>query len=550
MQTSQLVSDSFFEPAFPHYDSGHVPSHMRPVVIDGCFGWLHVPAEGLCSDTAALICPGLDHDAASGHRAFRQLADGLAAAGYPALRFDYPGTGDSRDPGDAEPWSAWHDSVERAAKWLRAQSGAQRLVLLGLRAGSLLAAAAAARRYDVAGLVLFAPVPRGRPYVGQMRVEARIRAGDSATSAPVMLGTLRLEEKTLGAIAATELRDLPPMRGCRVTVFARETSPALRDCLASWAREGIQPHCQDFAPLEAMLRPTQQADEPDADFAPLLHWLRAELPPTRLAEPHAEIAEPLAPTLALADCRETVMRFGRDRSLSGILCRPNSPARNDLAVVIGNTGGNPHHGFSRGSVALARHLAASGIASLRLDFAGLGDSICRDADGHETPTHVFDMDRVGDMRAAFDALERKGYSRFAVQGLCSGAYHALYAALADVRVCAALLVNLPWFTLRHEPAGPASFANQAMASLGRRGVRSLLLYGAGDAGLKPLERHFGPGGSALDGQHGACVSIVSGWDHELTSPAMRHDAAERMCAVLLTPLDASIAAAGVAVAAQ
>ncbi len=60
-------------------------------------GVLH-PADG---ETAVLIVPGGPQTRAGSHRGFVDLADRLAAAGYPALRFDRRGLGDSDgdDPG-------------------------------------------------------------------------------------------------------------------------------------------------------------------------------------------------------------------------------------------------------------------------------------------------------------------------------------------------------------------------------------------------------------------------------------------------------------------
>ena len=77
------------------------------------------------------------------------MGDELAAAGYWALRFDYPGTGDSLDTEVARAgghWNAFAGSIDRACTWLREKSGARKIVLVGLRAGAMLAALTAARR--------------------------------------------------------------------------------------------------------------------------------------------------------------------------------------------------------------------------------------------------------------------------------------------------------------------------------------------------------------------------------------------------------------------
>jgi hypothetical protein len=196
-------------------------------------------------------------------------------------------------------------------------------------------------------------------------------------------------------------------------------------------------------------------------------------------------------------------------------------------VIIGNSGGDPHDGFARFGVEFARGLALSGIASFRMDFAGLGDSV-NGADDRDGLTHTFTVDRRGDFTAAVDWVLARGFRKIALHGICSGAYHALQAAVDDVRIDILLCINLPWFSLRYERAGPASFAQQACANLAARGVRCLLLFAEDDSGLKPLEQHFGLAGKDLVAHPGFDVVIRPDIDHDLTRPEMRRLAADTM----------------------
>src|SRR4051812_23634871 len=113
----------------------------RPVTFDGCAGWLH-PAPGR---TAVLLCSPWGYEALCIRRAWRMLGDALAAAGFPSLRFDYPGSGDSLgEAADGGSLDVLKASLRRAAQELRALTRARRLVLVGQGLGATLAAELAA----------------------------------------------------------------------------------------------------------------------------------------------------------------------------------------------------------------------------------------------------------------------------------------------------------------------------------------------------------------------------------------------------------------------
>jgi alpha/beta superfamily hydrolase len=69
-------------------------------------GWLHRGVGP--SSSGVVICNPFGFEVICAHRTLRHLADSLAGAGLPTLRFDYDGTGDSagddRDPKRLEAW--------------------------------------------------------------------------------------------------------------------------------------------------------------------------------------------------------------------------------------------------------------------------------------------------------------------------------------------------------------------------------------------------------------------------------------------------------------
>lgn len=130
--------------------------------------------------------------------------------------------------------------------------------------------------------------------------------------------------------------------------------------------------------------------------------------------------------------------FGDDQALVGTLTRPsNSDAVGEpQGLILFNAGVLPRTGPHRINVKLARGLAAMGVATLRFDLHGHGDS--GRADGHLSYYQQTDSD----LQQAMDELGRRaGTRKFAILGFCSGAYPAFRAALSDTRVNAILLYD-------------------------------------------------------------------------------------------------------------
>jgi hypothetical protein len=198
----------------------------------------------------------------------------------------------------------------------------------------------------------------------------------------------------------------------------------------------------DFAALDPMLRVNMVHEDTAAEFSGVLHWLRSAAP----VRPIAAWLRPMLPQSALlhpAGCFETPLRFGPNNRLFGVLCQPADVASSTV-VIFGNSGRDPHQGITRSYVEMARQLAQSGVASLRMDFAGLGDSIGPNG-AEDVFSHMFETDRSPDVTAAIDALQELGFSQFAVAGNCAGAFHGLHAGLADSRISTMVLINLPQF---------------------------------------------------------------------------------------------------------
>ncbi len=515
----------------------------------------------------------------------RVFGDDLAAAGYPALRFDYPATGNSLDAdlnqGGAH-WTAWQNSIETAIDWLKATSGASRVLLCGVRTGGALATLVAERRDDIAGLLLFEPVIVGRTHVRQLILEADLQRGHPVPrDQGLEIREMNFTAATVAQMAEFDLRKAALPAGLPVAVFARPELKPVDACVQAWADRGVTATRHGFDGLMQLLQHDILDENQLADFTRPLAWLKAAVPPIPSHSPEAGPINPGVAALQPPGCFDTPLRFGPEGRLFGILCRPERGSTEDM-VLIPTGGRDPSFGAARQHIVLARRLAQAGIASFRFDFAGLGDSI-GPAGKERVFTHAF-TDRTGDMRAAVDAMASLGFSRFSTHGLCLGAFHAFHGGLAEPRLTTLMLINLPLFTVptsdplaqleqrgisarfylgkllrpsawahllggksnlpalkraglfhlrRHTIgrlealaqrlglAGSQSFAHRAMADLSRRGVRTLFLFSDGKEDIEAFAAEFGADGAGLKDYPGAEMRIVPGMDHSLTITAGR-----------------------------
>jgi pimeloyl-ACP methyl ester carboxylesterase len=155
------------------------------------------------------------------HRAYRQLAIRLADCGFPVLRFDYYGYGDSGgDECQAGILQQLAD-ISTAIQELRKRAGLAKVCLVGLRFGATLSMMVGAERGDVEDMVLWDPVVNGRAYIEDMN-GLHERALGYTYSASKRRQRMGIEMESLGfPLTASLLVDLE-----KIDLFGIRSKPA------------------------------------------------------------------------------------------------------------------------------------------------------------------------------------------------------------------------------------------------------------------------------------------------------------------------------------
>jgi peptidoglycan/LPS O-acetylase OafA/YrhL/alpha-beta hydrolase superfamily lysophospholipase len=433
------------------------------------FGWLHRRAPS--ARVGLVVVPPFGYEAVCAARALRHLAEEAERAGLVALRFDLDGTGDSAgDDLDPARLDSWLDSIDDACALVR-RAGAKHIVLVGVRLGALLAATAAARRDDIAGVVAIAAVPAGK---------ALLREGSALQLAlglaPPPAGAEMREREIVGfaisdqtwdAIAALDMKAAPRAPAPRLLLIDRDDRPP-NDAWAAHLRALSVEVTQLRLPgyVEMTFDPHRTV-VPSAIIDATVAFARS------FGESGAALV-PAGPVLrdsmtlrrGTVDLREDAVWL--DDKLFAIATRP--PAPPVRAVILLNAGAVGRIGPNRLYVELCRRFAEEGALAIRCDLSGIGDSLPREG---ETENVVYHGRAVDDVAVAVRWARQAGVREIVLAGLCSGAYHALRAALSGLPIDTIVVINP--LTFHYAPGAPldvAAFRITADAARYRKSVAS------------------------------------------------------------------------------
>lgn len=406
------------------------------------FGVVHVPA-GSAARAGVVICPPLGRQHLDTYTGLKLLAQRLCANGFAVLRFDYSGTGDSMgDQGRDSAIDDYLESIRTAVAYLCA-SGVRSVSLLGLRAGSLLAATAAASITGVDGLVLWDPATDGRRYLREQQVLYKMTVGgdEPSEAEPDMVPLLGI---TLSANAAAALRALKMPAVVESASVLVLTRPELSDDrrLADLRAADNCTVREITGQPEFVEPPSIVVTIPMATVATIEKWFDANLPSEtvdfRPVFADSAVAQELSDGRSVT---ESIVALGPNR-LFAIRTAISGVAEGGPTVLFHNTACEHRVGSGRIWPDTARELAALGVNVVRYDRRGVGDT------GIATTAYpwIHSAEAKADVTDVVEALDVPS-DRLMMTGICSGAWNSAYAALRH-GAKSVVLLNILLYSVR------------------------------------------------------------------------------------------------------
>lgn len=243
-------------------------------VLLGCF---HKPSEDTKRKCAVLLCYPTGHEYERCHRAFRQLATQLALSGFPAMRFDYFGSGDSAGDYNDATIDQWQSDIKCALEICKKQSGCEQVAIIGLRLGATLAMLALEGYLNPGPLILWNPITDGAHLIDEWteeqhehELQARYQPGGPAIQEVLGMPFTKMMRDGLKKLDITNCS--PPK--CPALVASHDMSPAVTSLISYLRRHGANADIKNTKGVTIWRQEPMNAVVPLQVLRSFVDWLK------------------------------------------------------------------------------------------------------------------------------------------------------------------------------------------------------------------------------------------------------------------------------------
>ncbi|MCW8879488.1 MAG: alpha/beta hydrolase [Kangiellaceae bacterium] len=405
---------------------------------------LHVSSEQRHNQIGVVICSPLGFEYTHSHRTLRHLADRLASAGIPTIRFDYHGSGDSdadlRAIGRVE---KIQQNIGSTINQLKQATGVTQVCLIGVRLGATLAALYT-EQSPIDKLILWSPCVKGRAYVREMMALEKLAAHSEGTDQDFIdSGGFILSNETAESLGQINLLKMEYSNINNVLLIERSDLKTDQKLLRAISNKETRTSCEHYL-MEGyadMMAEPQETKIPFDTIEKVVNWIK----PQNTAHSDFEIQTKDFKQVAFHPSANSYERicYPIGSNLIGILTTPKATQDKPIPLVVLANSGSVHRvGPNRLYVELARELGKAGIASFRFDLRNLGESVM----GLPVDeNHPYPHDSTADIEDIINHLQSHfEYDKFVLAGLCSGAHNVFHAAIElehDKRINEVIMIN-------------------------------------------------------------------------------------------------------------
>lgn len=414
----------------------YVDSQNGPI-----FGVLSMPSDSRVRGSV-VICPSLGKECGHATRGLKYLAEELAARGFAAFRFDYIGTGESVGPSTAShAVQLWSQSIRDAAAFVRDLTGSDP-VIIGHRAGALLAMQDRELITRAPAIVLWDPVLRGRHFVRAQKAMYAVMSDQAGTDAGstdvrdrpddiVHLAGITLSADSAKALSRMVL-DASAIKNCDApTVLSLVTESAMTSEFVEAAREAGGVICEVGDQTDFLEAANAWYIALPNEVLTIADWLDEQLSTESTV---VEFEATTRATVGYTDNGapiETVIRICPDETVLWDTAIAGQHQTSDKVLVAHSIGHDIRTGPARVFIDLAMAAASGGGRTIRFDRPGVGEA--RSVRSEDRYLPLYSAAFVEQGLAVIGQIDVPAHARIVHTGICLGGWMAVHATIGTLR---------------------------------------------------------------------------------------------------------------------